>query len=396
MLSNNNPTQLTSAKEILVRPFSIHIIPASLQCNLEWCRKYILLLLSTFKAKEPTRHEAFAVNQSLQKMRTKYTDEHEHYLVELYVKSGLTTRQRQYVRQGDIWKELGFQNRNPASDIRGGGLLCLDNMLYFLQAHRHVAQSMIQNRAKGWETYETYPWAPASINLTRLVASEFGICGGGSGGQIKNERSPLPPKTSYHFLLETDGFSRIYVLAFFLLDKVWDEQHATYMQFNSVLEAVRRELSEAIILATSLSELEQQVFHRVNHVPSFRIPAADDSPLSSQLGHSDENMTAEALMDTTTKNTKGNFFSQKLPEEVFYASIEDLEKFLSASPKISQDSSRHHHSTPANDATRCEESFSPISKPPDFRSDAMIDNFALESPLSSSSQLRQRSRHYHQ
>lgn len=205
----------------------------------------------------------------MQKMKTSYTDEYEHYLVDLYVKAGLSSEKQQYVRKGDIWKVLGFQNHDPASDIRGGGILCLENMLFFFRVHRHAAQSMIKKRADGWDTFETFPWAPASINITRLVASEFSICG--PGGQTKSSSSSktrgILPKTSFHMLLENDGFSRIYVLAFLLLDKVWDEQGATYMQFNAVLESVRKELSEAIALTDELSELEQQIFERVHYIP---------------------------------------------------------------------------------------------------------------------------------
>lgn len=343
-----NPTQPSGATVTFMRPLPFHAIPASLHCNFELCRKYILLILSTFKAKQPSRHEVYAVSRNMDKMKTKYTDEHEHYLVDLYLKAGLASSQKQYVRKGDIWKELGFQNPDPASDIRGGGLLCLDNMLYFLQAHRHLAQNMIQKRSKGWDTYETFPWAPASINLTRLVAAEFGICGAGSGGQIRREHEIFPSKTSYHMLLETEGFSRIYVLAFVLLDKVWDEQQATYMQFNSVIETVRRELSEAIILATSLTELEQQIFNRVNYTPLLLYPE-DDSSLPSQRYVSDSDTNNKDKVPSSKiieNNSKDSFFKQKVPESVFYASMEDLETFLCASPaKVSDTDDCHHHSS---------------------------------------------------
>lgn len=351
----------------------LQVISASLYCNLEWCRKYILLLLSTLKAKKPTRHETSAAHQIMDKMRAKYTDENEQYLVDLYVKAGLSSNQQQYVRKGDIWKELGFQNHDPVSDIRGGGILCLDNMLYFLKVHRHVAQAMIRKRAKGWDTYETYPWAPASINLTRLVASEFGICG--PGGQLKTMTGgPFPPKTSYHMLLESDGFSRIYVLAFLLLDKVWDEEEATYMQFNSVLETVRSELSEAIILATSLQELEQQVYRRVQYTPLHAVLVQEDSTTQS----SSLNIESGCVGNDISTN-------ERIFNKAIYPSISELEEFLCAPPTIEQE-----NKCCANDQQK-------DSCPSPVVSDFLASASLLSFPSSSlSSHLRQRKRIHYQ
>ena len=282
--------------------------------NLEWCRKCILCLIATMRAKVPNRQECYYLSELKSKMRTAYSEEFEYYLVDLYVKSGVkaTSNNQEYVRKGHIWKELGFQNNDPASDIRGGGLLSLENMLFFLQSHRYVAQNMIRKRAKGWETYETFPWAPASINLTRLVATEFGICC--HGGQTTNQTEAYPPKPCYHLLLEQNGFSRIYVLAFLLLDKVWDECQATYLQFNSILENVRRELSEAMILASSLSELEEEIFNRVQYVP-LRLQMID----SDVVGPEDD-----VFIDQSKNN---NFFTQDVPASIYYPSIEELENF---------------------------------------------------------------------
>mmetsp|Transcript_6163 Transcript_6163/g.10076 ORF Transcript_6163/g.10076 Transcript_6163/m.10076 type:complete len:308 (+) Transcript_6163:122-1045(+) len=258
--------------------------------QLEWCWRYFLLLISALKAREPTRHELAALHRCMSKMKTAYTDEYEHYLVDLYVKAGLASARQQYVRKGDIWKDLGFQNHDPASDIRGGGILCLENMLFFIHQHRHAAQSMIKKRATGWDTYETFPWAPASINITRLVAAEFFICGPGPAGSqamaSKKPKDSFPAKSSFHMLLEEDGFGRIYVLAFLLLDKFWDEKNATYMEFNSILDTVRSELSYAIALSATLPELEERIFRRVEYLPPPPVESwsvQDECQYSTQL-----------------------------------------------------------------------------------------------------------------
>jgi hypothetical protein len=126
-----------------------------------------------------------------------------------------------------------------------------------------------------------------------------------------------------------------------------------------VLETVRKELSEAITLTSSLSELEQQVFRRVNYIP---LTLSVVSPPSGMY----------------TNTAKDSFFTQKIPD-VFYPSIEDLEEFLSTSQithECSKAKQRLSQSTPKD-------------SPPDFLSYDFPDEL-------SSSNLRQRYRHYTQ
>lgn len=297
----------------------------SLNCTVEWYRNCVLLFIANMKAKRPTQNEINVLSLYMTKMKTKYNNDSEHYLVELFVKSGLSasTSGLEYTSTGKVWKELGFQNSDPTSDIRGGGLLCLDNMLYFLQEHRSIAHDMIRRRANGWDTYETFPWAPASINLTRLVAVEFGMITNSGRPGDSVEATQFPAKSSYHMLLEVEGFSRIYVLAFLLLDKMWDEQKATYMQFNAVLEEVRRELSEAITLAPTLPQLEQVVFRRVNYFP---IPAEESSLQTPTTIFNDE------IAGMTSIAEECDFFKQAIPQ-VYYPCVEELEDFLCVEPQ---------------------------------------------------------------
>ena len=36
-----------------------------------------------------------------------------------------------YVRRGRRWKDLGFQGEDPATDVRGGGLLAVQCLAHF-------------------------------------------------------------------------------------------------------------------------------------------------------------------------------------------------------------------------------------------------------------------------
>lgn len=200
-------------------------------------------------------------------------DDH-HLLVTLH---SLITRQivsnsipPEYSRTGDWWKwSLGFQHSDPVSDIRGGGVLSLHNLIYFLSNHPMKAISMIksrQNRSLTVEhTYPSFPWACAGINLTRMLALEFEIVLP-TGFVNTCQNAYHTKKTTWSYLLEENGFNRMYVCLFLLLDRLWDEMGATYMDFNKVLKVVSEEFSLQLALSSSLVNLENRVHQRIHFV----------------------------------------------------------------------------------------------------------------------------------
>lgn len=62
------------------------------------------------------------------------------------------------------WNRIGFQQSDPASDFRGGGILALEQLLYFATTRTAVARRMIKEPEA---EMSRYPWACVGINLTR-------------------------------------------------------------------------------------------------------------------------------------------------------------------------------------------------------------------------------------
>jgi ELMO/CED-12 family len=160
-----------------------------------------------------------------------------------------------YARTGLCWKYLGFQQEDPASDFRGGGELALENMLYFLSSHTAVATEMI-GRRKNRELGKNYPWAAVSINVTRMVAVVFEIItanGLSKGIQHTNQ--------SYWLLLDPERsddpqvFDKLYVAAFVLLDRLYDEMDGSYMEFPRIIKEAQIQFTERLQQVTSLNEL---------------------------------------------------------------------------------------------------------------------------------------------
>lgn len=200
--------------------------------------------------------------------------EDEHLLITLH---SLITRQsvsntspEPYSRIGNWWKfALGFQHTDPVSDIRGGGILSLHNLIYFLTNHPKKAKQMIHSRANrsltAENTYPSFPWACAGINLTRILALEFEIIQP-SGLSNTGPNAQYSKKTSWRYLSEENGFNRLYVCLFLLLDTLWDEMNATYMDFNQVSQATAEEFRLHLALSSSLTNLENRVHKRIQLV----------------------------------------------------------------------------------------------------------------------------------
>lgn len=64
------------------------------------------------------------------------------------------------------WNRIGFQQSDPASDFRGGGILALDQLINFATKRTAVARRMLNEPAT---EMSRYPWACVGINLTRQV-----------------------------------------------------------------------------------------------------------------------------------------------------------------------------------------------------------------------------------
>lgn len=88
--------------------------------------------------------------------------EHERKLEELWqlLQPG---RERKGGRYSKDWNLIGFQQADPASDFRGGGILALDQLLYMASNRTEMARRMI---VEPKDEVSRYPWACVGINLT--------------------------------------------------------------------------------------------------------------------------------------------------------------------------------------------------------------------------------------
>ncbi|KAL6557302.1 hypothetical protein OROMI_017652 [Orobanche minor] len=137
----------------------------------------------------------------------------------------------------DQWKEMGWQGKDPSTDFRGGGFISLENLLYFARNFPDLLRKQEGNRAL-WE----YPFAVGGVNITFMLIQMLDL-------------EAVKPRTlvgaTFLKLLE----------AFKLMDHLWLAMHASYMDFNAVMKATRRQLENELLQedVTSLEDMPSYI-----------------------------------------------------------------------------------------------------------------------------------------
>ena len=73
---------------------------------------------------------------------------------------------RPFERVSEQWKELGFQNADPVSDLRGGGFIALEHLVRFVVRSRGTVVG---------DSSSSFPTAIASISVTAMLLRHFGL-----------------------------------------------------------------------------------------------------------------------------------------------------------------------------------------------------------------------------
>ncbi|CBZ50282.1 putative ELMO/CED-12 family domain-containing protein [Neospora caninum Liverpool] len=68
------------------------------------------------------------------------------------------------------WKAIGFQSQNPRTDFRGGGLLALQQLLFFAQNFHEEMLVLVQKSKQ-----DVFPLAASLINATHMLGTFFDL-----------------------------------------------------------------------------------------------------------------------------------------------------------------------------------------------------------------------------
>ncbi|CAL4930747.1 unnamed protein product [Urochloa decumbens] len=147
--------------------------------------------------------------------------------------------------KSELWKEMGWQGTDPSTDFRGGGLISLENIIFFARNYPKSFQ-MLLNKVQGQRSDWEYPFAVAGINISFMLI------------QMLDLQSTVPSSKSGIRFLELLGrdenaFDHLYCVAFRLLDAQWLVKRASYMEFNDVMKSTRTQLERELVLEDVLA-----------------------------------------------------------------------------------------------------------------------------------------------
>lgn len=154
----------------------------------------------------------------------------------------------------DQWKKMGWQGKDPSTDFRGAGFISLENLLFFAKTFPASFERLL-NKEGGKRAVWEYPFAVAGVNITFMIMQML---------DLHSSKTRTFIRAVFVQMLAEDewAFDLLYCVAFVVMDKVWLERNATYMEFNQVLRATRVKLEKELLLDD---------VNRIEDMPSFSL-----------------------------------------------------------------------------------------------------------------------------
>ncbi|PKA53317.1 hypothetical protein AXF42_Ash010047 [Apostasia shenzhenica] len=154
----------------------------------------------------------------------------------------------------DQWKEMGWQGKDPSTDFRGGGFISLENLLFFARAFPKSFQDLLRKQMGNRSLWE-YPFAVAGVNITFMLIQMLDL-------QAAKPRTMMGAVFLKLLAEDVQAFDLLYCIAFMLMDHQWLTMHASYMDFNAVIKATRRQIERELLL---------EDVQRMEDMPSYRL-----------------------------------------------------------------------------------------------------------------------------
>ncbi|GLT47927.1 hypothetical protein SLA2020_215800 [Shorea laevis] len=152
------------------------------------------------------------------------------------------------------WKSMGWQGPNPSTDFRGCGFISLENLLFFARSYPASFHRLLFKQDGERAVWE-YPFAVAGINISFMLIQML---------DLYAVKPRCLPGVNFLKLLEEDeqAFDVLYCIAFEMMDAQWLAMHASYMDFNEVLQATRNQLER---------ELSLEDIHVMQDLPAYNL-----------------------------------------------------------------------------------------------------------------------------
>ncbi|XP_077254100.1 ELMO/CED-12 family protein isoform X2 [Tasmannia lanceolata] len=153
------------------------------------------------------------------------------------------------------WKEMGWQGPNPSTDFRGCGFISLENLLFFARTYPVIVQARRQASQLGIPV--CCCWHQCFVYVNSDVGFVFSTI-----SPLTEKPRSLQGLNFIKILSDEEAFDVLYCIAFEMMDAQWLAMHASYMQFNEVLQVTRTQLER---------ELSLEDIHRIQDLPAYNL-----------------------------------------------------------------------------------------------------------------------------
>jgi hypothetical protein len=217
--------------------------------------KVFFLETLRFKMEEPidltNLHHVFLLKRLWEGLLSDpQVEENEHFETD----KDFSTIDVQSLLQSKRWLRSGFHTENPLGSFRGGGLLSLECLVYFVHEYPEKAKHMMERNALPGGS--RYPFPVASINVMRMMMKLLmldeapEVCSKlvlhtetGSDTVLKMKIAERVSRAPFWRVFDDkEAFVKLHSMAFMLLDLHWIHSGATQMSFNPVLDSTRKQM----------------------------------------------------------------------------------------------------------------------------------------------------------
>ncbi|KAL9644050.1 hypothetical protein ABK040_005518 [Willaertia magna] len=147
-------------------------------------------------------------------------------------------------RKSKQWTHIGFQQDNPSSDIRGGGLLSVKCLLYFAQHDTEGMKKLIAHNRE-------YPFCVSGINVSHSLCTMIDLENLANGNCVIETIEDKFPLFRFMVSQIKNGtydaeniFGQLFIVFCNLLDKIFVDDNAGYMMYQTILEKTKQTLAE--------------------------------------------------------------------------------------------------------------------------------------------------------
>ena len=154
-----------------------------------------------------------------------------------------TNLQQEEICNCQKWTVLGFQNKDPSTDLRSLGILGLCTMEYLCKYHTSSVKNEYMNRE--------YPFACCVFSIVNFMVSEMNMRQILTSNYCDNSQLILLMKKELYFngdnLKQLDLFERLFCILFEYFDYLWTKKHqASYMDFPIVYDIFTKNVNNVL------------------------------------------------------------------------------------------------------------------------------------------------------